>query len=282
MELINTLEKLRQKLSEYKHNQQTIGLVPTMGALHQGHLSLISFLKPKANVIITSIFVNPTQFGPNEDFQKYPRALSDDCKKLENSGCDIVFAPSVLEMYPHGFETFVDVGSVSKGLCGDLRPGHFRGVATIVLKLFMMTQADFAVFGEKDYQQLQVIQQMAKDLNIPITILSLPTVRENDGLAMSSRNQYLSNEQRQTASKLFEGLHLMKDAILSGKQNPLDIVTIGKNFYSRFPQIQLQYLEIREKDYFAQSPLLIEKDVIILIAAFIGQTRLIDNIVVSW
>ena len=221
---------------------QTVGLVPTMGALHEGHLSLVDRARAECDVTVVTIFVNPTQFGPGEDFHRYPRDLIADVAMLGRRGCDLVFAPSADDMYPPGYATFVDVGPLGQVLEGEFRPTHFRGVATIVLKLFQLAPADRAYFGRKDYQQTLVVRQMVADLNVPIDVRVCPIVREPDGLAMSSRNAYLSADERRRARSLSQSLHLAEELVASGERNVATIRRTMEQEIDRVGGVKLQYI----------------------------------------
>jgi pantoate--beta-alanine ligase len=256
----------------------TVALVPTMGALHAGHMALIGEAKRRADNVVASIFVNPTQFGTGEDFGRYPRKETDDAKMLEEAGCDLLWAPSVDDMYPEGFATTVSVSGVSDRWEGEARPGHFDGVATVVAKLLLAVRPDIALFGEKDFQQLAVIQRMTADLNIPVEIVGVPTVREPDGLALSSRNVYLSSDERERAVALPNALKIARDAIRAGTKVGLALQQAKQSL------VDAGFLRI---DYFALvdaatlEPLDEPKDDMRLIAAaVIGTTRLIDNLTV--
>ena len=258
---------------------RTVALVPTMGALHAGHLALVEEAKRRANKVAATIFVNPTQFGPNEDFGRYPRREADDARLLEHAGCDLLWMPSIGDIYPERFATTVHVGGVSERWEGEARPGHFDGVATIVAKLLLSVRPDVALFGEKDFQQLAVIRRMAGDLNIPTEIVGVPTVREEDGLALSSRNAYLSADERARASALPRALEYARSAILDGTAVRLALDTARKSL------VEAGFSRI---DYFALvdaatlEPLEAPAGVMRLIAAaVIGTTRLIDNVAVS-
>lgn len=276
MKLIESIENLRLQLKTWRNCGETIVLVPTMGNLHDGHLQLVKAAQQYADRVVVSIFVNPTQFGAGEDFSSYPRTEKADRQKLAEARADLLFLPAVEEVYPASADTVITVPQLSDMHCGKSRPGHFSGVATIVCKLFNMVQPDVAVFGLKDYQQLAVIRQMVVDLNIPVTIRGIATVREADGLAMSSRNSYLSVEQRQTAPLLLQTLQAAKQMIYSGND--------------RFSIIERQQLEVLrqagfEPDYFSicradnlQSAMVLDTDLVILAAVRLGKARLIDNI----
>jgi pantoate--beta-alanine ligase len=276
--VFNTVSDLREFLNETRNQGKTIGFVPTMGNLHQGHLDLVNKAAEMSDVVIVSIFVNPMQFGPHEDFDAYPRTLESDCNALANHPCHAVFAPTVREMYPKGVNTEIDVPSLSTILCGHHRPGHFKGVATVVTKLLNIVQPNVAVFGNKDYQQLQVIRTMVADLLIPVTIVGADTTREPSGLAMSSRNAYLSEEEIQTAAMLYATLKQIGEAL----QNDSQVSTTLKHEKARLASagFVLDYLEIRDAQDLSRSYVEAESAVI-LVAAKLGQARLIDNLVVE-
>jgi pantoate--beta-alanine ligase len=249
-----------------------------MGALHEGHLSLVRAAKAQCDVVATSIFVNPTQFGPNEDFSKYPRTFERDCELLEKEGVAVVFAPAVEEMYPPGAITYVTVEGLSEKLCGKSRPGHFRGVTTVVSKLFTIVEPDVAFFGQKDAAQVAIIRRMVRDLNIPVEIVACPIVREADGLAMSSRNAYLDPQQRKTALVLSRLLQKLRNAFESGERNARRLVEIGRQTFSQEPSVRMDYLEIVDTENL--DPLdKIDDHALVAVAAFVGTTRLIDNFV---
>lgn len=279
MQVLKTVEEIRRVL-QAKAFGKTVGFVPTMGCLHAGHLELVKQAQSKADVVVVSIFVNPLQFGPTEDFQKYPRTFEEDTNKLASLGVDFLFHPSLEELYPEGFSTKVNVGYLSSVLCGEYRPGHFEGVATVCLKLFQITQADFGVFGEKDFQQLQVIRKMVSDLNLPIQILAHPTLREEDGLAMSSRNRFLDPAQRQLAGLLPKALNKVR---MMAEQDPtLPVKTLLAAFRNEAAPVSIQYAEITESTSLrampAETPLANLKNPRFFVAALVGSTRLIDNI----
>jgi pantoate--beta-alanine ligase len=275
IEIIHSKKELRERISRLRSEGKKIAFVPTMGALHDGHLTLVAEAKKRAPFVVTSIFVNPTQFGPNEDFAKYPRDLEGDSKKVEGAGCDLVFAPAVDEVYPKPFFTYIEVSQVSEGLCGDFRPGHFRGVATIVAKLFGMVAPDIALFGEKDYQQLSVIRAMVRDLDMNIEIVGCPTIREPSGLAMSSRNAYLSTDERRRAESLSRGLRLAVEARSRGETSAAKLREIAKETFSSLVDV-VQYIEVRDAETLAPIET-VERPARILVAVKIGSTRLIDN-----
>ncbi|MEZ0322863.1 MAG: pantoate--beta-alanine ligase, partial [Hydrogenothermaceae bacterium] len=245
---------------------------------HEGHLSLIRKAKQDNEVVVVSIFVNPIQFGKNEDLDRYPRDFERDYNLCEKEGVDYIFYPSVIDMYPEDFKTYVEVKELSEVLCGKFRPGHFRGVATVVLKLFNIVQPDNAYFGEKDYQQLKIIQRMVRDLNVPVNIVGCPIVREPDGLAMSSRNKYLSQEERESAAFISKALFQVKKAFESGERDVNKLKDIGITVLKQAPLIrEIQYFEIVHPESLKQKEIAESSD-IVAVAVYIGNTRLIDNI----
>ncbi len=253
-------------------------LVPTMGALHRGHLSLVRKARKLAGAdgrVVVSIFVNPAQFGPAEDLSRYPRTFASDCQLCEEAGVDVVFHPEPREMYPEGFSTYVDEGRVSLGLCGKSRPGHFRGVCTVVLKLFNIVGPDAAVFGEKDYQQAAVIRRMAEDLNVRVRIVTAPTVREGDGLALSSRNAYLSPEERAQAPVIRRALLMARDADFTG---PADLTRMARREITKAPLARIDYIEVLDARTF-DKPGPGTRELLIACAVWFGGTRLIDNVI---
>jgi len=277
MRIFTDIDPCHQAIQEFQRVGETVGLVPTMGALHEGHESLIRAAKARCTHAAVTLFVNPTQFGPSEDFTAYPRPLAADLRVCEQAGADLVFAPSVETMYPSGVKTSVHVSGLTDVLCGPRRPGHFDGVATVVAKLFHILPADAAFFGEKDYQQLAVIRQMVRDLNIPIEIVGCPTVREPDGLAMSSRNAYLTSAQRSQATCLSRALFDAAERIHSGERVIAEIVDgIRKGIAGSGPA-QIEYVEIVDAD--TLEPLsFVDRPVRICLAVRIGTCRLIDNV----
>lgn len=276
MEIISDIPPLKKKLRAAQAAGRRVALVPTMGALHAGHLSLIQAAKARADVVLASIFVNPTQFGPGEDLERYPRDLEGDAAKLEQAGCDLVFTPTPALMYPAGFQTIVSVAEVTQGLCGASRPGHFDGVCTVVLKLFSIARPDVAVFGEKDYQQLAVLRRMAKDLDLDVEIFGAPLVREADGLALSSRNAYLSEAERAQALSLSAGLRAAK-AAYEGGVRAAEALLEAARAPIRAAGLTPEYLELRDAEDL--SPVAeLSRPAVILVAVPVGATRLIDNI----
>lgn len=281
MEVITTVEAMRQLVSQAKRQGKSIGLVPTMGALHDGHLELLRRAKSMCDVAITSIFVNPAQFGPNEDFSKYPRDFANDCTKAANAGIDIVFHPAAAEMYPEGYVTFVNVdGSITDKLCGLSRPGHFRGVATIVSKLLNIIQPDKAFFGQKDAQQVVVIKRMVEDLNLSTAIEIVPIVRAADGLALSSRNAYLSSQEREAALVLSRSLRLAEQAVNSGQRDLAQIRQLVVDEINAQKLASIDYVEIYRFPGLEPIQQLDEKALLALAVKF-GRTRLIDNTILE-
>lgn len=278
MNTVKTLRELRAAVTHARSAGKRIGFVPTMGNLHSGHTTLVAKAVQQADFVVASIFVNPLQFGAGEDLEKYPRTLAADQEKLLQAGCNLLFAPTVEEMYPGGMtgQTRVSVPQLSEGLCGASRPGHFEGVATVVSKLFNMVQPDIAVFGQKDYQQLAVIRAMVHDLNMPIQIIGEPTVRAEDGLALSSRNGFLSPQERAIAPVLHRSLSQIAAAIKSGDH---DFATLRAEQVRQIEAagLRLDYLEVRQGVHLRPATAE-DTDVVILVAAFLGATRLIDNL----
>ena len=270
-----------QKISDgLRRKGKRIGLVPTMGYLHDAHLSLVRKARESCDSVVVSIFVNPTQFVPGEDFEKYPRDEEGDKTKLDQRGVDFLFIPEAEEMYPSRYQTFVNVLGLSKGLCGEFRPGHFRGVATVVAKLFNIVKPHVAVFGEKDYQQLLVIKRMVEDLNFDIQIIPGALVRESDGIAMSSRNTYLAPEERQRALILYRSLLKGKGLFESGEKKSSVLLEIVKESIESVVGVTLQYVEIRDAETL-ETIKNIDKPAVIAVAAMVGSVRLIDNIIIG-
>jgi len=280
MKIIKTVKEMQAEADKLRQQGIKIGFVPTMGYLHQGHLSLIKIAKENSDVVIVSIFVNPTQFGPNEDFEKYPRDFERDEKLAEEAGADIVFYPEVQEMYPENYSTYVTVEHLTEGLCGRSRPGHFRGVATVVAKLFLSVKPHTAIFGQKDAQQAAVIRRMVRDLNFDIEIITAPIVREKDGLAMSSRNKYLSPEERKEALALYDSLKLAENMVSKGERSAETIREMIKQRISQEPHARIDYVELVDTE--SLEPVdRVEGRVLAAVAVFIGKTRLIDNVVLE-
>ena len=278
MNTVTTIAELRAAVALARRAGKRIGFAPTMGNLHSGHAALVTRARDKADFVVASIFVNPLQFGPNEDLDTYPRTLAADQQRLVEAGCDLLFAPTVAQMYPEGtaVQTRVSVPELSQGLCGASRPGHFEGVATVVSKLLNMVQPDVAVFGQKDYQQLAVIRAMVRDLNMPIEIIGEPTVRAEDGLALSSRNGYLSEEQRAVAPVLYRALSQIATAIQGGNH---DFARLRAEHIQQIEAagLRMDYLEVRQGVHLRPATAE-DRDVVILVAAYLGATRLIDNL----
>ncbi len=285
MQILSEIPELRAVLrtlraTEDRSTPRSIGFVPTMGALHAGHRSLVRAARQRCDIVVVSIFVNPTQFGPNEDFSRYPRTLEQDCKMLEAEGVDIVFTPTAEAMYPPGASTYVDVEDVSDRLDGASRPGHFRGVATVVAKLFHIVQPDLSFFGQKDAAQVAVLRKMVRDLDFPLEIIVCPTVREPDGLAMSSRNRYLSAEERQQALTLSRALQSAEKQAAHGEHRASALLQTMRATLQEEPAIRVDYIAVVDPD-----TLLPIDDVdaggLLAIAADVGNTRLIDNILLA-
>lgn len=277
MKLIHTIAELRTLLQSYRQAGKRIGFVPTMGNLHAGHLRLVQTARQQADIVVMSIFVNPTQFGVGEDFDSYPRTLSQDCALVEQD-CDVVFAPSVEEMYGKQARlTQVSVSDITQHLCGASRPTHFDGVALVVSKLFNIVQADVAFFGEKDYQQLAVIRQMVQDLNVPIEIVGVPIVRAEDGLALSSRNGYLTAEQRQIAPLLYQQLTWAKQQLQAGQTLATVLYQVEQTLQQA--GFEIDYLQARTPTLQAVSEF--DQDMLLFVAAKLGKPRLIDNILIQ-
>lgn len=275
-----TADEVRSASRAARTAGKTVGFVPTMGALHEGHLSLVRAAKSRCDVVIVSIFVNPTQFGPNEDFAKYPRTFERDRELLQCEGVDLLFAPPVPEVYPNGSVTYVTVGGLSERLDGVSRPGHFRGVTTVVSKLFNIIEPDLAFFGQKDAAQAAIVRRMVRDLKIPVEIVVCPIVRDADGLAMSSRNAYLNTEQRKKALVLRQSLLRAQEAFQQGERRANQLVDAGKKVFAAEPTVRLDYFEIVDPDTLER----VEKisgATLVAVAAYVGTTRLIDNVVLN-
>lgn len=280
MRIIEGINELKAILKEYRRTGKTIGLVPTMGYLHNGHLSLVGASRQQNDITVMSIFVNPTQFGPNEDYEKYPRDMEADSQKAEAAGVDVLFAPSVAEMYPRGYNTYVETFGITEVLCGKSRPGHFKGVCTVVLKLFNIVGPDRAYFGQKDAQQSVVIRKMASELNVPVEIIVCPIVREKDGLAMSSRNVYLSADERKAALVLSGSLNKAAAAVRDGERETEKLKDGIKEMIGGEKLADIDYVEILDGDTLEYKERLSGKMLFALAVKF-GHTRLIDNIVVE-
>jgi pantoate--beta-alanine ligase len=276
MKTIHTIQDLREELGSLRRAGKTIGLVPTMGALHEGHLSLVRAAKTQTDIVVVTLFVNPLQFGPKEDLAKYPRNLERDRELLAGEGTDFLFAPSVEEMYPPGAVTYVTVEEISNRLDGLSRPGHFRGVTTVVAKLFHIVEPRRAFFGQKDAAQVAVLRRMVHDLNFPLEIVVCPIVRETDGLALSSRNVYLNATERQQALILSKALSRIREDFKKGERSTARLIALGQEALSKEPAARLDYLAIVDPDTL-EAIESVERPALLAIAAWIGSTRLIDN-----
>jgi pantoate--beta-alanine ligase len=276
MKIIATAAEMQQTAQAAKAAGKNIAFVPTMGFLHQGHLSLLEEGRKRGDLLVLSIFVNPTQFGQGEDYEDYPRDLQRDAELAESCGVDIIFAPTAGDMYPRGYATYVDVEGITEVLCGASRPGHFRGVTTVVCKLFNIVQPDVALFGNKDFQQLAVIRRMTRDLNMPVDILGMPIFREEDGLAMSSRNVYLSEAQRKQALVLSKSLLTAKRLAAVGDLDCHEIIESVKKDITAQPEARIDYIKICHQLTLEEQHK-VDSDSVLLLAVFIGKTRLIDN-----
>lgn len=280
MEILRTVHELRQRTRADRYEANTIGIVPTMGALHEGHASLIRAARNSCGCVVVSIFVNPTQFGPNEDYGRYPRSFDADCALAEAEGATLIFAPSVEEMYPPGAATFVEVEGLSDRLDGKSRPGHFRGVATVVSKLFIATEADLAFFGQKDAAQVAVLRRMVTDLRLPANIVVCPIVREADGLALSSRNVYLSSSERSEALALSRAIRYAEERVAGGERGAATLIAAARRIFAAEPAIRVDCVELVDWD----TLLPVETAVpgtLFAVAAWVGSTRLIDNTIIA-
>jgi len=276
MEILSSASDMTSFSYDARRTSKRVGFVPTMGALHEGHLSLVRAAREHSDIVVVSIFVNPTQFGPNEDFAKYPRSFDQDKAMLEREGVDCIFYPSVEEMYPPGATTWVTVEGLSDKLDGRSRPGHFRGVSTVVSKLFNIVQPQAAFFGQKDAAQVAIIRKMVLDLNFPVKIVVCPIVRESDGLAMSSRNAYLTPEQRRQAIVLSRALQRVQQLIAQGHDSAEELIRAGTQAMSAEPEVKLDYFEIVHPD--TLDPVqYVREGALVAVAAYVGTTRLIDN-----
>ena len=277
MEVVHTIPELRAAVARARQAGKSVGFVPTMGCLHEGHLSLTRRAKQESSFVVVSIFVNPTQFGPNEDFSKYPRTFEDDRRGSEAAGADLIFAPTAADFYPAGASTWVEVEGISDGLCGEFRPGHFRGVATVVAMLFNAVQADVAVFGRKDLQQLAVIRRMVRDLHFPVRIIAHETIREPNGVAMSSRNRFLTAEQLTQATAIPAAMEAAKALARTGVTDASRLQAAAQAVLSAQPALKPQYCEIVDLETMASVASTAGKSCAIAIACHLGATRLIDN-----
>lgn len=277
MKIINTPQKMQETAQRWRKKGLTLGLIPTMGSLHEGHLSLVEAAVRECDIVVMSIFVNPAQFGPSEDYQTYPRNLAKDSRKAYKGGVDCIFAPSAADMYPENYATYTCVEGLSEKLCGKSRPGHFRGVATVVLKLFNIVMPHKAYFGQKDAQQFAVLKKMVDELNFPVILHSLPIIREDDGLAKSSRNQYLNEDQREQAIVISKALDHGKTLFMEGVTSAEKIIAEMRGMIEKAPSAKIDYLEIVD-EYTLESLVKVQEHALICAAVFIGKTRLIDNL----
>jgi len=278
MEIINRRQRMSSVSRKIRREQdRTIGLVPTMGALHEGHLSLVREARRMCDVVVVSVFVNPTQFGPSEDYEHYPRDLTKDTAILTDYNVDYIFAPSAEEMYPKDFSTYVNIGGLSKPLEGERRPGHFRGVATVVAILLNTVRPDFAFFGQKDAQQAVIIRRMVRDLAFDTEIVVLPTVREDSGLAISSRNLYLNAEEQQSASVIHRGLTKAKEVFKKGERHAGKLEEIVRTTIESEPRLRVDYVSVVDAETLEKLDKLDERPILVAVAAYVGKTRLIDN-----
>jgi pantoate--beta-alanine ligase len=282
MEIINRRQRMSSVARKIRRDQdRSIGLVPTMGALHEGHLSLVREARRMCDVVVVSVFVNPTQFGPSEDFEHYPRDLTKDTALLTDYNVDYIFAPPLEEIYPRDFSTYVNVGGLSKLLEGETRPGHFRGVATVVSILFNTIRPDFAFFGQKDAQQAVIIKRLVRDLAFDTEIVVLPTVREDSGLAISSRNLYLDAEEQEAASVIHRALKQAKETYKKGEHHASKLADIVRKTIETEPRVRLDYVSIVDAETLEKLDKLDERSILVAVAAYVGKTRLIDNIVMN-
>lgn len=279
--IVRTVLELRTAIGTWRKRADSVGLVPTMGALHEGHLALVRASQAQCRRTVVSIFVNPTQFGPNSDFARYPRDLAGDVAKLATVGADLVFAPDVGDMYPPGFATTVTVARISEGLCGPHRPGHFAGVATIVTKLLLQTMPDAAYFGEKDYQQVMVVRRMVLDLSIPVEIVAIPTVRADDGVALSSRNVYLTPEERRAAVRLNRALALARSLVEEGVASPAALERSVRDYISQEPLAGIDLVAIRDADTLEDPGDAFPDRILVLLFVRFGKARLLDHTVIE-
>ncbi|HMD10468.1 MAG TPA: pantoate--beta-alanine ligase [Candidatus Acidoferrum sp.] len=280
MEIIRTIAWMKEYARGARAEGRVIGLVPTMGALHEGHTALVKRARQECSRVIASVFVNPKQFGPKEDYKKYPRDLEKDAEKLATVGVDALFAPEAADVYPDGFRTYVNVEGISERLEGRSRPGHFRGVSTVVLKLFEIVQPHFAYFGRKDAQQVRIISEMARDLNLDAEIVVCSVVREADGLALSSRNAYLSAEERKAATVLHRALVAARNELSAGVRDAMQLQTVMRRIIEAEPLANVDYAEIVSADTF-ETVVRVARPSYAVLAVFIGKTRLIDNLLIE-
>jgi pantoate--beta-alanine ligase len=280
MDITRTIQETRRRADEWKQEGFRIGLVPTMGYLHEGHLTLLDQIKPHCDKLIVSIFINPKQFGPGEDLERYPRDFERDQKLLQERGADLIFYPTEQEMYPDPYYTYVQVEELGNVLCGRTRPTHFRGVTTVVAKLFLITKCDVAAFGQKDYQQALIIRKMVEDLNFDLEVLVCPTIREEDGLAMSSRNAYLTPDERKRAICLYHALKKAEEMFKEGEIHAARLREEMKNVVLSVPEVHVDYLEVVDAE--TLEPLeKVDRRTLLAGALWLGKARLIDNIIVE-
>ncbi|HOP86158.1 MAG TPA: pantoate--beta-alanine ligase [Syntrophorhabdaceae bacterium] len=276
MKIINSIYEMQKQAEALRASKKIIGFVPTMGYLHEGHLSLVRKARELSDIVVVSIFVNPTQFGPNEDLDRYPRNFERDRKLLEQENTDIIFYPEAKDMYPEGFCTYVQVRGMEDFLCGKSRKGHFIGVATVVIKLFNIVKPHYAVFGLKDYQQFKIIERMVKDLNMDLEVIPYPTVREKDGLALSSRNTYLSEEERKKALIIYESIKTLKEMFKKGIRDPNALKQRAKEMLESEGGVIIDYISICDTETLEELTIIKDK-ALYAVACFVGKTRLIDN-----
>jgi pantoate--beta-alanine ligase len=279
MQIVTTIAEARAAIAALRAQNKSVGLVPTMGALHAGHLTLVQAARAQCDAVVATIFVNPTQFGPSEDFSKYPRTFEADCELLRAANVDLLFAPDVAEIYPAGATTFVSVEGIEDRLDGQSRPGHFRGVATVVAKLFHIVAPSKAFFGQKDAAQVAILRRMVRDLHFDLEIVVCPIVRETDGLAMSSRNRYLNEDQRQSATVLYRTLTAMQERVEEGEVASSELIDAGLSVLSEEPDAQLDYLRVVDPDTLEDPPDA-EGGALLAVAARFGSARLIDNVLI--
>ena len=280
MEIVKEIEKMTALSQKWHQAGKIIAFVPTMGYFHQGHLSLISEGKKQGDVLVVSLFVNPIQFGPKEDLAAYPRNLQRDASLAEKEGTDVLFVPEEKEMYPEGYQTYVEVTQLTKYLCGVSRPGHFKGVTTVVAKLFNIIRPHIAIFGLKDYQQYIVIKRMVRDLNYPIKIIGCPIVREPDGLAMSSRNVYLTSEQRTSALSLYKSLNIAQEMVNKGEKKAKTIIEAVSTFIQKHPYTKIDYVKLCDPETLEELEE-IRGNALLALAVKVGKARLIDNTILG-
>ncbi|MCX7966828.1 MAG: pantoate--beta-alanine ligase [Syntrophorhabdaceae bacterium] len=280
MKIIENINEMQNLAEEIRASKKTIGFVPTMGYLHEGHLSLVRKARELSDVVVVSIFVNPTQFGPNEDLDRYPRDFERDRILLEKEHTDIIFYPEAKDMYPYGYSTYVQVRGLEDFLCGRTRKGHFIGVATVVTKLFHIVKPHYAVFGLKDYQQFKIIERMVRDLNMDLKVIPYPTVREKDGLAMSSRNTYLTEDERKKALKIYESIKTLKDMFKNGERNAETLRKKAREILESEEGIKIDYISITDTETLEELDI-IKNKALYAVACFVGKTRLIDNTILE-